>query len=462
MATVRVRRCGFCKESGHNIRTCSQKIAAQESSQLPTQTETQVGTQAGAPASQIVDGKENLGSISIGAKQVFVSLLPSQSESVIVKYNPEIQVSCVIPPQQFKINYAQSRHQSKRELEITTPTLIMSCGYGDVPGPASYKRVLRPYTLWAIDTTRQNQIYAKSYLFANVWQNGNICFGALKPGSLRQAYNYFWSSNFNAELYREDHTCNKKAHLFIFHTGCKCDPTKKNHTCSCPRITFHRHYGCGCTNVGNSKSCRGACSYTRDNPDLHGCECCTAIHAVQAAARLENPSISQRQLKRLCQIEGADFPECGCSYRHKRGCSCGKNYCNCECRCACCTETCSHEVCVCSCCKNDCNCRCDCSPSEKFHHHMKIYHDELLPKQKWKKLSDLFCGTKYWASPKSAAGILLSNNKNLLNQIPRKYWRRDSHGNALLVALADKKDDYWYFESGGFTFQLHEANVVSK
>jgi hypothetical protein len=85
-----------------------------------------------------------------------------------------------------------------------------------------------------------------------------------------------------------------------------------------------------------------------------------------------------------------------------------------------------------------------------------------MPRQAWKKRSELFCGTKYWASPKGGDGVLITNNKTLLNQIPRNFWRRDHHNNALVIALATKEKDRWVFESGGFVFRLHEANVMAR
>lgn len=494
MSTVSIRRCGVCKLSGHNSRTCPSR-ALQAAIRLAEQTaqslaargqELQEGTTQAAqaqPASQTPapqpaaspvphpNQKPDLGLLSIGARQVFVSLLPSQAESVIVKYQPEIQVSCVIPPQKFPISYAFSRSTNrKRKLDITTPTLIMSCGYGDVPTPRTYKRVLRPYTLWVIDTQRKNKIYGKPYLFANVYESGKICFGNLQPSSLRQAYNYYWTSSFNAELYRVSrvitHSCNNKAHTLSFHNGHRCDPTKKIHTCACPRITFHQHRqsdgvrgGCGCRNVGKSKSCRGAC----DNSQTSSCDCCRAIQAVQAEARLADPNIGQRKLSKLAVVEGRDYPGCGCTYRHKRGCNCTYARCACECHCACCTETCSHETCVCSCCTSTCDCRCNCSADDRFGIHLQVYHEKLMPNQKWKNRTDLFCGTKFWAAPKAGFGVIMSNDKVLLRQIPRKFWRKDKNDQALVIALANKKSEGgWAFESGGFTFELSDENVMAR
>jgi hypothetical protein len=59
--------------------------------------------------------------------------------------------------------------------------------------------------------------------------------------------------------------------------------------------------------------------------------------------------------------------------------------------------------------------------------------------------------------------VLISNDRTLLNAIPKKFWRKDHHGNPLVIALANKSDTgVWEFESGGFLFQLASENVVSK
>jgi hypothetical protein len=116
MATVRVRKCGICKLTGHNSRTCplralqaAEARLAQATAQAEAQAEAHAEAQAAEQVSSEQQGKSNLGLLNIGGRQVFTSLLPSQAESVIVKYQPEIQVSCVIPPQKFAISYAYSR-----------------------------------------------------------------------------------------------------------------------------------------------------------------------------------------------------------------------------------------------------------------------------------------------------------------------------------------------------------------
>jgi len=86
-----------------------------------------------------------------------------------------------------------------------------------------------------------------------------------------------------------------------------------------------------------------------------------------------------------------------------------------------------------------------------------------MPNQKWKDRTDLFCGTRFWAAPEAGTGVILSNDKVLLRQIPKKFWRKDKNGHALLIALAKKKPEGgWFFESGGFTFELPDGNVMAR
>jgi hypothetical protein len=92
-----------------------------------------------------------------------------------------------------------------------------------------------------------------------------------------------------------------------------------------------------------------------------------------------------------------------------------------------------------------------------------MYHEKLMPKQKWVNRTDLFCGTKFWAAPKAGHGVIMSNNKMLLRRVPRKFWRKDKNDQAVVIALANRKPEGgWSFESGGFTFSLPDENVVAR
>jgi hypothetical protein len=85
-----------------------------------------------------------------------------------------------------------------------------------------------------------------------------------------------------------------------------------------------------------------------------------------------------------------------------------------------------------------------------------------ITNERWQDYTSTFCGTKYWAAPTSADGVLVCNNKNLLAKIPRQYWRKDKNGQPLIICLAKKIGTNWKFESGGYSFSLQEKYVITK
>lgn len=90
---------------------------------------------------------------------------------------------------------------------------------------------------------------------------------------------------------------------------------------------------------------------------------------------------------------------------------------------------------------------------------IKTYHDEVLSKAPWEDLTDEICGKKFWASPRGAGGLLISDNKDLLKNIPQKFWRESPTGLPFTIALAEEKDGFWQFTSGNFKFSL-DSNCV--
>jgi len=99
----------------------------------------------------------------------------------------------------------------------------------------------------------------------------------------------------------------------------------------------------------------------------------------------------------------------------------------------------------------------------KFACFIQNYTDKVLPEQSWRLATSVICGTKYWAAPRGANGVLLTANKALLSKVPKKFWRKDKNGDAFLVALANRSEDResWIFESKGFSFVLKARNVVT-
>jgi len=418
-----------------------------------------------------ISEQQDLGEIKL-TTPVYVSLVPTIANAVLVKYDPDIQVSCVIPPREYEVSCTAKIDRTKRKtITVKAPSLIMSCGYGDVPTPSSYKRVASGYGLYVIDESRKKQIFAKPYLLANVWDRGQICFGTLIPGSLRQAFNYYWTSGFNSDLLRSPHICANRSHYYDYHQGCRC-MMQKVHSCDCGEELFHNHFSCGCSTVAKSKKCRGTCGETEPEAKNKACACCVAIRLVMKDAQKANPKISKIKLNILAKNPSSTgesvkvYPGCSCGVRHKKSCNCRKGFCNCPCSCNCCLKKCNHQVCRCECCKGTCLCPCRCTELQKLTIHLTNYHDTLLNDQNWTNYTATFCGTGYWAAPKGADGVLVCNNRQLLNEIPREFWKKDRLGQPLVICLANKdkgKDkDLWNFESGGYRFSLKENFVITK
>jgi len=219
--------------------------------------------------------------------------LPSKATAIIVKYRPQIAISCVIPPQVFKASYRLgSRTSRKRGVEeVVTPILLMTQAIAEMPSNIRTRGVVEGYTLWALrlqdgELSKTKAMTTSPYLFGNVWDRGAICFGGMTPESLMQAFNYYWSSGFNDELFKDQghHICRNKNHRYVGppephglvrgqggppHNGCLCSREYK-HECSCSRKTSHRHQHCGCTSVTDSKKCKGSCivRLVREVPEL--------------------------------------------------------------------------------------------------------------------------------------------------------------------------------------------------
>lgn len=408
-----------------------------------------------------------LGEIKIQS-HLYVSLIPTAANSVLVKYDPEIQVSCVIPPREYEILFSvKYQKTNKKTITIKSPSLIMSCGYGDVPTPLTYKTVAHGYGLYAIDESRKKEIWAKPYLLANVWDRGQICFGSLIPGSLRQAFNYYWGSKFNSDLLRSPHVCTAKYHYYHYHVGCFC-LKQQNHKCECKLEFSHSHHGCGCNTVAKSKKCKGTCGKEVSSSDNESCYCCLAVNKLAKDALEKNPKLTKMKLSTLIKNpllsleNNSKYPGCGCLPKHKKSCNCRLRRCDCPCQCVCCLKQCLHTKCECKCCLNKCTCACNCSELQKFTQHLENYHQSLVKDQKWADYTAVFCGIKYWAAPKGADGVLVSNNRQLLNAIPREFWRKDRLGQPLVICLANKQDNLWVFESGGYSFSINANFVITK
>ena len=167
---------------------------------------------------------EDLGLLKPQTK-LFVSSLPKETASLVVKYeNRNIRISAVVPPQKLKIRILDSDEDGYGDsrvvrCKITTPTLLISLGYADIP---IFGRVAVDGNvfLFVLDTKTNNKINTTPYLLSNVHPNGVICWGDLNtPTDLKSAYNMYISSNFTPDLFgvEEDLTGKPSADNIVDH-----------------------------------------------------------------------------------------------------------------------------------------------------------------------------------------------------------------------------------------------------
>ncbi|RJR06224.1 hypothetical protein C4588_08045 [Candidatus Parcubacteria bacterium] len=93
--------------------------------------------------------------------------------------------------------------------------------------------------------------------------------------------------------------------------------------------------------------------------------------------------------------------------------------------------------------------------------HILNFHAKLLPHLDWDDITNMICGKDHWAAAKSAEGILITDQENLLKHIPNEFWRKDSNESSIIITLANLKEDIWHFESGNYKFQLAAKNVTT-
>jgi len=149
--------------------------------------------------------KLDLGILSPTSK-IFVSCLPKEAASAVVKYDfgGGIRVSCVVPPQTMhvRVNQQSWNYGGKKRIKkckLKTPTLLLTMRYSDTP---AFGRVLvQEVSIFAMDETTKERIKLKPYLLSNAYSNGLICWGSLPiPWDLKSSFNTFWGSTFTEDL----------------------------------------------------------------------------------------------------------------------------------------------------------------------------------------------------------------------------------------------------------------------
>jgi hypothetical protein len=97
--------------------------------------------------------------------------------------------------------------------------------------------------------------------------------------------------------------------------------------------------------------------------------------------------------------------------------------------------------------------------SHNVENFVKKYRKGVYSEQPWEDATDKICGRNFWASPRGAAGVVMTNNQRLLKKIPRKHWRRYKN-QPIFIARVTKIRDGWNFFSGSVKFKLAEKNVM--
>jgi hypothetical protein len=187
------------------------------------------------PKSDVVD----LGLLKIGSSKVFVNRIPSKANAVVVNYkNSEnyYRISCVIPPHSYIINVDDSDYDEDRDddyrpcddaskFQIDSPTLLFMAEYATLPKPTIGTNFGTTFSIFALNTAQTDHIAVKPYMLSNTYVDGKICMGYFEPISLLKAFNTFWGSVFNDELFHHIHEMTDDykpadmfSHLLNFHT----------------------------------------------------------------------------------------------------------------------------------------------------------------------------------------------------------------------------------------------------
>jgi len=89
-----------------------------------------------------------------------------------------------------------------------------------------------------------------------------------------------------------------------------------------------------------------------------------------------------------------------------------------------------------------------------------IRHYKSIVDHSYEDLTAGICGKKFWSTTQQADGIIITNNQELLRQIPEKFWLRNAHNEPFLIALADPtENDRWKFWSRGFSFEVDDKFI---
>lgn len=116
--------------------------------------------------------------------------------------------------------------------------------------------------------------------------------------------------------------------------------------------------------------------------------------------------------------------------------------------------------CCCECCINECGCQCKCNLNKGFFAWLKNYYTVVTTKKTTVK-TKYFCGDKYFACPKPAKAIFISNSESLLKKIPENHHRIDGQRTTVIIGVAEiKNETHWKVDLGSTSFSIPKSQVT--
>jgi hypothetical protein len=219
----------------------------------------------------MVDDNQSL-SVSSGIFG-WIYLLPTESIKVIVKYHPKWMISCILPETRRQIFVScrdfDSDIDCQKSIKIDVPSLILS---HSIKKPwAIHSKIKEYFSIHAIDLSKSDNVYALPYRFANVYSSGTICFGDVAldglPKNLRQANNFFWSTQFNEDNspFFDMHysQCRQQEHDYYAHPWHICI-NYPDSLCSCLCCKGVCRCECKCECCTKICGCRCCCNLTKE------------------------------------------------------------------------------------------------------------------------------------------------------------------------------------------------------
>lgn len=376
-----------------------------------------------------------------------VFLLPGEACGVIVQYEPDFRISCLIPPKSRQVVVDWGGIETTKT--VNSPALILShlirkntnrdqiaqitganvaalemgcvCRQCEEAAPLLRAAQHDPmcacelcarqqfrqgyltqlYHLFAVDPEREDEVFAQPYRLTNVYEDGKMCFrkensDLYYPQNARQAHSSFWMNKFDNDFNIPiPHQCNTKVHRFR----------------TCRKIRYQKH------------ECH-------ENPHVHNHTC----EELEDGSRINTGS-----------------------------CDCCQGTCYCSDECPCCRGTCDCAIrypteCSCLCCLDQCNCQCSCNLAELFAEFVENYKPNP---EKWENYTAFICGSRFFAANERYTGVFVSQDEELMSIVPSEHWRSSSRYNKqfLLGVTKRLRTGAWQVNLGGLQFSLSPEQI---